>query len=201
MRKSLFTLILGIMAFMCHAQNRTLSGIITSPNKEPLPGVSVMIPGTNLGTVTNSSGSFSITVPSSARALELSSIGYKRKTVTIGSNNFLNVALEEGTESQLEEVVVGAGGIASRRKEQGYATTLVTAEKLTAAKPTNIAAALTGKVAGLKINATSGGVNPSFRVVLRGQRSLTGNNQALIVLDNVIVPNELLGNLNPEDVE
>lgn len=201
MRKSLFMLLLSSLVLICQAQNRTVSGIVTSPNKDPLQGVSVMIPGTNVGTVTNSSGSFSLSIPASAKTLELSSIGYKKRVVTLGSNNFINVAMEEGTESQLEEVVVGAGGIASRRKDQGYATTLVTSEKLTAAKPTNIAAALTGKVAGLKINATNGGVNPSFRVVLRGQRSLTGNNQALIVLDNVIVPNELLGNLNPEDVE
>ncbi|RYZ30916.1 MAG: SusC/RagA family TonB-linked outer membrane protein [Chitinophagaceae bacterium] len=201
MRKSLFMLLLSSLMLFCQAQNRTVSGIVTSPNKDPLQGVSVMIPGTNVGTVTNSSGSFSLSVPASAKTLELSSIGYKKRVVTLGTNNFINVAMEEGTESQLEEVVVGAGGIASKRKDQGYATTLVTSEKLTAAKPTNIAAALTGKVAGLKINATNGGVNPSFRVVLRGQRSLTGNNQALIVLDNVIVPNELLGNLNPEDVE
>lgn len=58
-----------------------------------------------------------------------------------------------------------------------------------------------GKVAGLMINGTGSGVNPNFRIILRGQRSLTGNNQALIVLDNVIVPNEVLGNLNPNDVE
>jgi TonB-linked SusC/RagA family outer membrane protein len=189
------------MALICHAQNRTLSGIVTAPNKDPLQGVSITVPGTNIGTVTNSRGMFSLSVPSSAKTVEVSSVGFKRKTVAIGSGTFLTVALEEGTESQLEEVIVGAGGIASRRREQGYATTLITSEKLTAAKPTNIAAALTGKVAGLKINATNGGVNPSFRIVLRGQRSLTGNNQALVVLDNIIVPNELLGNLNPEDVE
>lgn len=201
MRKSLLLLILSSLILFCQAQNRTVTGVVTSPTKEPLAGVSVTIPGTKSGTVTNASGSFSLAVPAAVRTLELSFVGYKTRVVSIGANNFVNVALEEGTGAQLEEVVVGAGGIASRRRDQGYATTVVNSEKLTAAKPTNIAAALTGKVAGLKINATSGGVNPNFRVVLRGQRSLTGNNQALVVLDNVIVPNELLGNLNPEDVE
>ncbi|HUC81602.1 MAG TPA: SusC/RagA family TonB-linked outer membrane protein [Flavisolibacter sp.] len=201
MRKFLFFFLMSTLVHMSYAQNRTISGIVTSPNKDPLAGVSVTIPNTTTGTVTNSSGSFSLSVPSATRALEVSYVGYKRQRVPIGSANFLNIVMEEGSESQLEEVIVGAGGIASRRRDQGYATTLVTSEKLTAAKPVNIAGALTGKVAGLRINATNGGVNPSFRVVLRGQRSITGNNQALIVLDNVIVPNELLGNLNPEDVE
>ncbi len=98
-------------------------------------------------------------------------------------------------------MVTTAGGLKSRKKDQGYATSQISGDRLTAAKPTSIQAALQGKVAGLQISATNGGVNPSFRIVLRGQRSITGNNQALIVLDNVIVPSELLGNLNPGDVE
>jgi TonB-dependent SusC/RagA subfamily outer membrane receptor len=101
----------------------------------------------------------------------------------------------------MDEVVVTAGGIKSKRKEIGTATTVIQAATLTAGKATNIANGLQGKVAGFQISGTGGGVNPSFRLILRGQRSLTGNNQALVVLDNVVVPNEVLGNLNPEDVE
>ena len=70
-----------------------------------------------------------------------------------------------------------------------------------AGKSTSIAGGLQGKVAGLQVSNTGGGINPNFRLVLRGQRSLTGNNEALLVLDNVIVPSSMLGNLNPEDVE
>lgn len=101
----------------------------------------------------------------------------------------------------IDEVIVTAGGIKSKRREQGTANTVIKAAALTTGKAVNIAGGLQGKVAGLQINATSGGVNPNYRLILRGQRSLTGNNQALIVLDNVIVPNTLLSNLNPEDVE
>ena len=201
MRKLVLLLILGMMVHYTQAQNRTISGIVTSQANAPLVGASVTVPGTNLGTVTNSNGMFSIVVPASAKALEFSFIGHKGKTVGIGSGTSLSVVLEEGSVSQLDEVVVGAAGISSKKKDLGYATTKINADDLTRAKPTNLAAALTGKVAGLKINATSGGVNPSYRIVLRGQRSITGNNQALIVLDNVIVPIELLGNLNPEDVD
>jgi len=201
MRKLVLLLVLGVTISYAYSQNRTIAGVVTSQNKEPLPGVSITIPGTNLGTVTNSNGIFSLNVPSSARSLEFSYIGFKGRTVAIGSGNSMNIILESGVASQMDEIVVGAGGISSKRKDLGYVTTRVDAEKLTAGKATNIAGALTGKVAGLKISATSGGVNPSYRVVLRGQRSITGNNQALIILDNVIVPNELLGNLNPEDVQ
>lgn len=201
MRKLLLVLIMGMAAHLANAQNRTVTGTVTSPTKNPLVGASVSIPNTTVGTVTNSKGIFTMTVPASVKDLEISFIGYKGKVVPIGADNVVIVTLEEGSMSQLEEVVVGAGGIASRKKDQGYATTKINAEDLTRAKPTNLAAALTGKVAGLKISATNGGVNPSFRVVLRGQRSITGNNQALVVLDNMVVPNELLGNLNPEDVD
>lgn len=193
MRKIVLLLTMGIIASYAYSQNRTITGIVTSPNKDPLPGVSVTIPGTNLGTVTNSNGIFSISIPPSAKSLEFSYLGFRGKTVAIGTGSSMSIALEQGVASQMDEIVVGAGGISSRKKDLGYSTTKVEGEKLTAGKATNIAAGLTGKVAGLKINAVNGGVNPSFRVVLRGQRSITGNNQALIVLDNVIVPNELLG--------
>ena len=201
MRKSLLVLLMGLLAYYAHAQNRTITGTVTSESNTPLIGASVSIPGTNLGTVTNQKGIFTITVPNSTKSLEISFIGYIGKTVDLGAENLVEIKLTPGAQSQLEEVVVGAGGISSKKKDQGYATTKISGEQITRSKPTNLAAALTGKVAGLKINATNGGVNPSYRVVLRGQRSLTGNNQALIVLDNVVVPNELLGNLNPEDID
>jgi len=107
----------------------------------------------------------------------------------------------DDAENLMNEVIVTAGGIKSKRKEIGTANTVIKADMLVAGKSTNIAGGLQGKVAGLQISGTAGGVNPTFRLTLRGQRSLTGNNQALVVLDNVIVPNEVLGNLNPEDVE
>jgi TonB-dependent SusC/RagA subfamily outer membrane receptor len=107
----------------------------------------------------------------------------------------------EEVDNLMNEVIVTAGGIKSKRKEIGTANTVVKPEQLIAGKSNSIAGGLQGKVAGLQISGTSGGVNPGFRLTLRGQRSLTGNNQALVVLDNVIVPNDILANLNPEDVE
>src|SRR6185503_5868791 len=122
MRKLVLLLIMGIMVHYAHAQNRTLSGVVTSQTQAPLVGASVTVPGTNLGTVTNSNGMFSIVVPASAKSLEFSFIGHKGKTMGIGSGNSINVILEEGSVSQLDEVVVGAAGISSKKKDLGYAT-------------------------------------------------------------------------------
>ena len=182
------------------AQNRTISGRVTA-GTEPLVGVSVTVPGTNIGVQTNSAGSFSIVVPANAKTLEFSFVGYKGKVVPIGSTNAMQVALEVGADSQLEEVVVGAGGIKTKKRTQGYASTNINSELLTATKPVNVAAGLSGKVAGLQVNSISSGVNPTVRLVLRGNRSLLGDNTALLVIDNVIVPSNILSNLNPEDIE
>lgn len=183
------------------AQDRTITGTVTSADDRlPIPGVSVKVKGTQSGAVTNADGKYTIRVNSNNAILEFSFIGYASLSRAVGSSSSINISLSSDATS-LNEVIVTAGGLVSSRKSQGTVTTTIQAEQLIAAKPTNIASGLLGKVAGLQINGTGGGTNPNFRVVLRGQRSLTGNNEALIVLDNVIVPNAVLGNLNPEDVE
>jgi TonB-dependent SusC/RagA subfamily outer membrane receptor len=132
--------------------------------------------------------------------LTLTFIGYATQDVVIPSGNTMKVVLSASTES-LNEVVITAGGVTIQRREQGNQATTIKAEDLTQGKAFNVASALSGKVAGLQVNAVGSGVNPSVRLVLRGNRSLLGNNQALVVVDNVIVPNTILGNLNPEDIE
>ena len=185
-----------------YAQNRTITGTVTSKDDGlPLPGVSVTVSGTSIGTQTNASGKFSLSVPASAKTLSFSFIGFQKQEQNIGSSGNVSVALS-GTASQLSEVVVqSAGGLAVKRREQGYASTTVKAKELTQGKATNVGAALSGKVAGLQVNVVGSGVNPTVRLVLRGNRSLLGNNQALVVIDNVIVPSSILGNINPEDIE
>jgi TonB-linked SusC/RagA family outer membrane protein len=182
------------------AQTKIVSGKVTGSNDQPISGATVKVAGsTAAATSTNEKGEFKISAKDGS-VLQISSVGFKSTTVKVtGAGNY-NVSLEVYI-NVMDEVVVTAGGIKTKRKEIGTGGTLIKADNLIAAKPVTIAGGLQGKVAGLQINATNGGVNPSFRLVLRGQRSLTGNNQALVVLDNVIVPNEVLGNLNPEDVE
>ncbi|RFZ82893.1 SusC/RagA family TonB-linked outer membrane protein [Mucilaginibacter terrenus] len=184
-----------------YAQNRTVTGTVTSKDDGlPLPGVSVTVTGTSVGTQTDATGKYSLSVPASAKSLTFSFIGFGRQQLAVGAGNVVNASLSSSA-SQLSEVVVTAGGIEARKKEQGYNSTTIRPSALTAAKPVNAIAGLNGKVAGLRISATSSGVNPNYRIVLRGLRSLKGNNEALVVVDNVIVPNSILGNINPEDIE
>jgi TonB-linked SusC/RagA family outer membrane protein len=197
-------LILSLFIFLCVAasaiaQERTVTGTVTAREDNlPIPGVSVRVkevPG--VGTQTSSDGKFTLRVPANAKTLVFSYIGYTSLESTITNN--MRVALTADATS-LNEVVVTGAGLTTRRKELGAAQTTLNNAALTQAKPTNVASGLTGKVAGLNIQGVGGGVNPNYRVVLRGMRSLTGNNEALIVVDNVIVPNSILSNLNPDDI-
>src|SRR5215213_2357845 len=97
MRKTLLVLFMGIMGTFAHAQNRTITGTVTSQGKNPLIGATVTVPGTNLGTTTNSKGIFTLPIPADAKELEISFIGYKGKTIAIGQDNLVIVTMEEGT--------------------------------------------------------------------------------------------------------
>lgn len=188
-------------AITASAQERTVTGTVTAKEDGlPIPGVSVKVkesPG--VGAQTNGEGKFTLKVPANGKTFIISYLGFLTQEVPI-SGGRINVSLETDAKS-LNEVVVTAGGLSTTKAQLGTATTTVRAQELTQGKATNVAAALTGKVAGLQLNTVSSGVNPTYRLVLRGNRSLLGNNEALVVIDNVIVPNSILGNLNPDDIE
>ncbi len=187
MRK-IFTLLAVVLSVaMATAQTRTITGRVTDKNGLPVEGASVQIKGSTVGTSANQQGNFSISAKN-GDVIAVSSINFSPNEVRVSNQDNLSVVLEP-LESLMDEVIVTAGGIKVKRKEQGTANTVIKAETLVTGKSVSIAGGLQGKVAGLQINGTGGGVNPNYRLILRGQRSLTGNNQALIVLDNVIVPN------------
>jgi len=199
MRKILSMLVLSMLYFTVFAQPQTITGKVVDKNGQPVENASVIVKSTRKGTSADPQGKFTLTAKK-GDVLVISAIGFKNLEFTLKEQTSFSVVLENA-ESLMDEVIVTAGGIKSKRREIGTANTSIKAEVLTTGKAVNVAGGLQGKVAGLQINATGGGVNPNYRLILRGQRSLTGNNQALIVLDNVIVPNAVLGNLNPEDVE
>ncbi len=202
MRSLLLCLFLGLccVALTAQGQERTVSGIVTSQDDgSGIPGVNVVLKGTANGTATDADGRYSIVVPASGGTLVFSFIGMDTKEVEIGAMTTIDVVMGFDI-LQLNEVVVTAGGLVVQRRELGTQVTTVNATDITQGKSQNPVAGLQGKVPGLLISAVSSGVNPSYRVVLRGQRSLLGNNQALLVLDGIITPNSVLGNLNPEDI-
>ncbi|MBK5279865.1 MAG: carboxypeptidase-like regulatory domain-containing protein, partial [Bacteroidia bacterium] len=186
-----FTLVLTLSSGGLLAQNRTISGTVTSSDDgSTLPGVNVVLKGTTEGTVTDIDGNFKMSVPSSGGTLSFSFIGFKTFDLPIGEKTTVAIQLETDLQ-QLSEVVVSAGGLIVQKRELGNFASTVRASDITQGKTSNAIAGLQGKVPGLLISAVSSGVNPNYRVVLRGQRSLLGNNQALLVLDNVITPSEV----------
>lgn len=194
----LFAMFMGF-SFLAISQTRTITGTVLDETGAPVPFATVAIKGTSFGVSADDEGQFSIQAEPSA-TLVVSATGFIAKEVAASSSPLTIMLVKSGSDV-IEEVVVTATGQRVNKKNLGYAATVVNADRLVQAALTNVATALSGKVPGLQINVTGSGVNPNVSVVLRGYRSITGNNQALIVLDNVIVPNEILGNLNPNDIE
>ena len=197
----LLVFLLSCLWYQASAQDRTISGRVTDRSSaQGLPGVTVLAKGTTVGTSTNADGAFTLSVPASATALTFSFIGYTTITQNIGSSNTVNAALATDSKQLGEVVVTGALGIQRQEREVGYATATLDTKEVTQARPTNVTNGLAGKVSGLQIQTLGAGVNPQVRVTLRGSRSLTGNNEALIVIDGIISTNEVLVGLNPDDI-
>ncbi len=182
------------------AQNRTITGTVTAKDDGlPIPGATVKVKGTTNATVTNGVGKFSISVPSGA-SLVISFVGYDAQTIAVGSQSTINVSLTASATQLGEVVVTGALGIKHQKSELGYAAATITPKELTQTNVTNVAQGLTGKVAGLGIYTLSNGIDPQITINLRGNRSLEGNNTALIVLDGVPIPGATIGSINPGDI-
>jgi len=182
------------------AQNRTVTGtVIDKEDGGPLPGVGVKVKGTSFGVVTGANGKYSISVPTSATTLVFSFIGYETIERPI-NGAVVNISLSPSSKVLGEVQITGALGISHTEKELGYATAKLSAKEVTETNVTNVANGLTGKIAGLAVYSLNDQIDPTVSVVLRGNRSLSGNNTALIVLDGVPLPGGLLSSINPEDV-
>jgi len=180
------------------AQNRTVTGTVTaSDDGQPIPGVSVKIKGTSVGTQTSAAGKFTLSVSNGA-TLVFTFVGYAPLELPVGTASVLNAKLSPSSR-QLTEVVVTSFGIQRQAASLGYSTTKVTGADINTAKPISVANGLTGKVSGLQINTVNAGVFAPTRITLRGNRSLTGNNQPLIVVDGSIYYSDI-STLNPEDI-
>ena len=204
----------GTAAF---AQNVTVKGTILDSDGLPLPGAAALIVGTTQGTISDENGDFSFEVASGA-TVEISCLGFVSQTITVGGADMdVTITLQPDTQL-LDEVVVTALGITREEKTLGYALQEVNGESLLESRETNIANALTGKIAGVQIIRSSGGPGSSSKIQLRGNNSLTGLNQPLIVIDGTPMDNFIgasnndfwnpsadMGNglqdINPEDVE
>ncbi len=171
------------------AQSRTISGTVTSSDDgKPLPGVTVQVKGTTIGTITDLNGKYSITFnPKQGNVLVFSFVGMGTQEIPVGNSNTINVVMKPSALS-INEVVVTALGISRQKKSLGYATTELSGGTLDQVKSDNVINSLSGRVPGVQIK-TSGNMGGSTNIVIRGNKSLTGNNQALFVVDGVPVTN------------
>ncbi len=178
--------LLIVMVFCAVASSlaqRTITGTVSGPDGSPLIGVSVLVKGTSVGTVTDFDGRFSLSVPEGQNSIMFSYTGYESQEVAIGASNVLNVSLAEGVE--LGEVVVTGLGIKKEKKALGYAVTTVGAADLELRPEADVARVLRGKVPGVDIAATSGLAGSGTNVIIRGYSSISGTNQPLFVVDGV----------------
>lgn len=194
----------SLLAFLCafsfntFAQNITVRGNIVDGTGESLVGVTVQVSGTTTGTVTDFDGNYLLTnVPANAE-LEISYVGMRTQTVPVNGRPTINVTLEEDTELLEEVVVVGYGTM--RKSDITGALAVVSAEELTTKPVTNAFEALQGKVAGVDItSAQRPGELGSIRI--RGNRSLSGSNAPLYVVDGVVLSSGGIESINPRDIE
>ena len=191
----ILTLLLAFVVQLTFAQEKTISGTVVDETNMPLPGATVVIKGTTTGTSTDFDGNYSISA-NSGDVLTFSYVGYADQNATIGASNSINISL--ALDNTLEAVVVTAMGQKRKIDEITTSTKEVKAEILTQAESPNAVTSLTGKVSGLQINQTNGGANPTTRIVLRGLRSLTGNNEALVVVDGAISSASYLQAMDPK---
>ena len=195
------------------AQEKTISGTV-SDKSGVLPGVSVVIEGSNKGVETDFDGKYSIEA-NSGDVFVFRYLGYETAKITVGASNIINVTLVEGGEV-LDEIVITAFGIKKSEKALGYSVQSIKGESMTEARESNITNAISGKIAGVQVTGTSGSVGASSRIVLRGNSSITGNNEPLYVVDGVPISNSSFGNagsgggvdlpngaadINPDDIE
>ena len=221
MKKVLFLLVCFFLTIaQAVAQGKTITGIVTDAStKEPLPSVAVVVKGVSgQGAVTDLNGKFTLKNVRPGATLVFSYMGYKKQEVAVGSQTVINVALDPEAK-ELTSVVVTALGIKRSQKALSYNVQEIKNDALTTVKDANFMNSLNGKVAGVNIQRSSAGVGGGTRVVMRGNKSIAGNNNVLYVVDGVPIGNQAdqagdgtsfgpgrtssegISNFNPEDIE
>ena len=213
---SLF-LCLFLMVEFALAQTKEITGTVTSTDDgSSIPGVTVSLKGSTLGTITDIDGNYHLKVPNDARVLIFSFVGMKTEEVAIAGSSVVDFVMKPDNVS-VDEVVVTALGISREKKSLGYAVQEVKSDELTQSGQLNLTSSLSGKVAGVQVNQFGGSVGASSRISIRGNSSFSSDQQPLIVVDGVPIANDTqrsgdntyngvdygsgLNDINPEDIE
>ncbi len=196
MRKIPFLLaFLALLGLQVNAQRQITGTVTNAEDGSSIPGVSVLAKGTQVGTVTDLNGKYSLNVPANAKVLQFSFVGMQTVEVTIGNQTVIDVQMKP-TMTAIEGVVVTALGISREKKSLGYAVQDVKGDELTQARQPNMINALSGRIAGLQVTSSSGNIGGSSRVLIRGVNSMTGNNNPLYVIDGVPIDNSDFNSYN-----
>ena len=196
---------------------KDIKGKVVDESGEPLIGVNISVDGNSTGTITDFDGNFAIKASDNS-TLKVSYIGYATQMVTVSKKDFYPITMKQDTEV-LDEVVVTALGIKRAEKALSYNVQQIKGNELTTVKDANFVNSLNGKIAGVTINKSAAGVGGATRVVMRGAKSIEGDNNALYVVDGIPLFNTNMGNtdsgimgegkagtegiadFNPEDIE
>src|SRR5580765_3800588 len=200
MRKflSLFA-VLVLCSVLAFAQTKVVKGKVTDAQGQPIPFSTIRVKDTKVGTAADADGNFSIKAKT-GDVLTISGAGIASKEVTVTDAAEQDIQVVRGT-AALTEVVVTALGVQRQAKELGYATTTINNKTLTQAKSVGVAQALNGKVSGLNISTVNSGVTEDAKITIRGIRSLTGNNQPMLVVDGAPTPIGYISSIPPDDVQ
>lgn len=196
--------ILGIFIFLLlpfatYAQKQTVSGVVSDETGETLPGVNILIKGTDQGTMSDIYGKFKLSDVSANATLVISYIGFETQEVAVGGRTSINISLVSEI-SQLDEIVVVGYGT-SRKKDLTGSVASVTTEELVTAPTANYDQALMGRVAGVQVNATEGTPGAPMEIVIRGGNSITGSNSPLYVVDGIPLQDFDPATINTEDIK
>ncbi len=215
MKRLITTLTLVFAVVGLALAQRAVMGVVTGDDGDPLIGASVAVKGASVGTRTDINGKYSLNVPAGSEVLVFSYTGYTSQEITLGTSNSVDVVLVSGV--QLSEAVVTALGISREQKSLGYAVQQIGGDQLVGARDANVVNSLSGKIAGVNVVSSSGNVGSSSRIVIRGNTSITGENQPLFVVNGIPMDNSNRGNggtqyggvdfgnaiqdINPDDIE
>lgn len=190
MKKLLLLLTMSLFVMGTALAQRTVSGMVTGSDGEPLIGASVLVKGTTAGTITDVDGSYELQVPEGGDMLVFSYTGFETQEIPLGASNSVDVTLSQGL--TLSEAVVTALGVRRDEKSVGYAVQKVDGSEVLKANETNLVQALSGKVAGMQVTGSTGAAGGSSFFLIRGAATINGNNQPLIVVDGVPIDNSQL---------
>jgi TonB-linked SusC/RagA family outer membrane protein len=180
-----FMLCIALGTLTLFGQAREITGtVVSAEDGEPLPGVSVAVKGTTVGTITGPDGRYEIAVPRDGEVLVFSFVGLLTKEMEIGNSTVLDVMMEQNL-MELDEVVVTALGISREKKALGYSVSQISAEDIEQNPENDIGRVLSGKAAGVRVTATSGVSGTGTNITIRGYSSIKGNNQPLFIVDGV----------------